>query len=106
MKNYLIGFLLLSFSSLAQKPFGKINSGLPIDTLAASCGSCNFKMAKKGCFLAVKKDDIAYEVKGTGLDDHGDAHAEDGFCMAVRKARVQGKVEKGFFVATYFELLK
>ena len=75
MKNYLVAFLLLSFASMAQKPFGKINPSLPVDTLAASCGSCNFKMAKKGCFLAVKKDDIAYEVKGTGLDDHGDAHA-------------------------------
>jgi hypothetical protein len=106
MKNYLVAFLLFSYASMAQKPFGKINPNLPIDTLAASCGSCNFKMPKKGCFLAVKKDDIAYEVKGTGLDDHGDAHAEDGFCMAVRKARVQGKVENGFFVATYFELLK
>jgi hypothetical protein len=56
--------------------------------------------------LAVQIKDIAYEVKGTGLDDHGDAHATDGFCMAVRKARVQGKVENGFYVATYFELLK
>lgn len=106
MKNYLVAFLLVSFASMAQKPFGKINPSLPVDTLAASCGSCNFKMAKKGCFLAVKKDDIAYEVKGTGLDDHGDAHAADGFCMAVRKARVQGKVENGFFVVSYFELLK
>ena len=44
--------------------------------------------------------------KQNWLDDHGDAHAADGFCMAVRKARVQGKVENGFFVATYFELLK
>ncbi|MHA8091262.1 DUF6370 family protein [Aquirufa regiilacus] len=106
MKNYLLGFLLLSFSSFAQKPFGKMNPMQPVDTLAVSCGSCNFKMAKKGCYLAVQIKDIAYEVKGTGLDDHGDAHAADGFCMAVRKARVQGKIENGFYVATYFELLK
>ena len=106
MKNYLLGFLLLSFSSFAQKPFGKINSSSPIDTLEASCGSCNFKMSKKGCYLAVKKDGIAYEVKGTGLDDHGDAHAQDGFCLAVRKARIQGKIENGFYVAQFFELLK
>ena len=106
MKNYLFAFLLLSFSCFSQKPFGKINPRLSIDTLTTSCGSCNFNMSKKGCFLAVKKDDMAYEVKGTGLDDHGDAHAADGFCMAVRKARIQGKIENGFFVATYFELLK
>ncbi len=106
MKNYLLGFLLLSFSSFAQKPFGKIDSSMRIDTLEASCGSCNFKMTKKGCFLAIKKDGVAYEVKGTGLEDHGDAHAKDGFCMAVRKARVQGKIDNGVFVAQYFELLK
>jgi hypothetical protein len=106
MKNYLFGLLLLSFSSFAQNPFGKINTSLALDTLDASCGSCNFKMAKKGCFLAIKKDGVAYEVKGTGLDDHGDAHAADGFCLAVRRARVQGRIENGFFVASYFELLK
>jgi hypothetical protein len=106
MKNYLIGFILLSFSSFAQKPFGKINPNVPVDTLETSCGSCNFQMAKKGCFLAVKQAGKAYEVKGTGLDDHGDAHAADGFCLAVRRARVQGKIENGYFVAQYFELLK
>lgn len=106
MKNYLIGFILLSFSSFAQKPFGKTNQSLAMDTLETSCGSCNFQMAKKGCYLAVKKDGKAYEIKGTNLDDHGDAHAADGFCMAIRKARIQGKIENGFYVATYFELLK
>lgn len=106
MKNYLIGFLLLSFSSFAQKPFGKINTSLAVDTLEASCGSCNFKMPKQGCYLAIKKDQVAYEVKGTGLDDHGDAHTADGFCMALRKARIQGKIENGVFIASYFELLK
>ncbi len=106
MKKYLLGFLLLSFTSFAQGPFGKINPHLPIDTLEASCGSCNFQMPKKGCYLAVKKSGIAFEVKGTNLDDHGDAHAKDGFCMAVRRARVQGKIENGYFVAQYFELMK
>ena len=106
MKNYLFGFLLISFTGFAQKPFGKINVSQRVDTLDASCGSCNFQMPKKGCFLAVKVNGIACEVKGTGLDDHGDAYAQDGFCMAVRKARVQGKVEHGYFIANYFELLK
>jgi hypothetical protein len=106
MKNYLFGFLLISYTGFAQKPFGKINISQRVDTLEASCGSCNFQMPKKGCFLAVKVKGVAYEVKGTGLDDHGDAHAKDGFCMAVRKARVQGKLEQGYYVANYFELLK
>ena len=50
-------------------------------------------------------DGKAYFVDGTKIDDHGDAHAEDGFCEAIRKAEVQGKVVDGRFKATYFKLL-
>jgi hypothetical protein len=74
--------------------------------LEASCGTCNFEMKGKGCFLAVKYEGKAYAVEGTGLDDHGDAHEEKGFCMAVRKAKVQGSLKGDKFVVTYFELLK
>jgi hypothetical protein len=45
-------------------------------------------------------------VQGTSIDDHGDAHDEKGFCMAVRKAKVQGSVKDDKFVVSYFELLK
>jgi hypothetical protein len=45
-------------------------------------------------------------VEGTDIDDHGDAHGEDGFCNAIRKAQVQGKVEGDKFVVTYFKLVK
>jgi hypothetical protein len=54
----------------------------------------------------VKYEGKAYAVEGTGLDDHGDAHEEKGFCMAVRKAKVQGSLQGEKFVVTYFELLK
>ena len=50
-------------------------------------------------------DGKAYFVDGFGIDDFGDAHAEDGFCAAVRKARVTGRVENRRFVAQAFELL-
>ena len=50
-------------------------------------------------------EDTAYYVDGTGIDDHGDAHAADGLCNAVRRARVTGHVEDGRFTATQFELL-
>jgi hypothetical protein len=55
--------------------------------------------------LAVRLDGKSYFVDGTTLDEHGDAHAEDGFCNAVRQAEVIGEVKDGRFVVTYFKLL-
>src|SRR5689334_22323443 len=72
----------------------------------ASCGECQFHLPGKGCELAVRIDGKAYFVDGTSIDEHGDAHAADGFCEAVRKAEVQGEVVNGRFKATYFKLLK
>ena len=71
-----------------------------------SCGQCQFGMqSKKGCDLAVRIDGKTYFVDGTKLDDHGDAHAEDGFCNAVRKAEVVGEIKDDKFVVSYFKLL-
>jgi hypothetical protein len=47
----------------------------------------------------------AYFVAGTGIDAHGDAHAQDGFCNAVRQARVLGTIANGRFNVRYFHLL-
>lgn len=71
----------------------------------AACGECQFGLPGAGCDLAVRIDGQAYFVDGTGIDDHGDAHASDGFCNAVRHARVTGEVINGRFVARSFELL-
>ena len=107
MKKLFLFFFLAAFAASAQtKPAGKLDATKPVLVLEASCGSCNFKMSGKECYLAVKYEGKAYAVEGTGLDDHGDAHEEKGFCMAVRKANVQGKLKGDKFVVTYFELLK
>ncbi|HEX8575750.1 MAG TPA: DUF6370 family protein [Flavobacterium sp.] len=72
----------------------------------ASCGQCQFGMnSKKGCDLAVKIDGKAYFVDGTKIDDHGDAHAKDGFCSAIRQAEITGEIVDNRFVATSFKLL-
>ena len=71
----------------------------------ASCGQCQFDLPGDGCDLAVRIDGESYFVDGTKIDEHGNAHAAEGFCNAVRLARVSGQIEKGRFAATQFELL-
>jgi hypothetical protein len=71
-----------------------------------SCGQCQFGMkGKAGCDLAVRIDGKTYFVDGTDINKHGDAHAADGFCSAVRKAEVVGEVKNDRFVVTEFKLL-
>jgi Family of unknown function (DUF6370) len=82
-----------------------VDDSKPIKIVEVSCGQCQFKMAGKGCNLAVRIKGKSYFVDGTSIDEHGDAHADDGFCKAIRKAEVQGKIVKNRFVATYFKLL-
>jgi len=71
----------------------------------ASCGQCKFGLKGGGCDLAIRHEGVAYYVDGTGINDHGDSHATDGFCNAVRTADVSGRVEDGRFVATSFQLV-
>jgi len=93
----------------AQNTSGKNGQPDPsqkIKIVEASCGECQFKLEGKGCDLAVRIDGKAYFVDGTTIDQHGDAHAKDGFCEAIRKAEVQGEIVNNRFKATYFKLVK
>ena len=72
----------------------------------AACGQCQFKMAGKGCTLAVRIKGKSYFVDKDNIDSFGDAHRSDGFCNAISKAKVQGEIVNNKFVATYFELVK
>lgn len=77
-----------------------------IKVVEVSCGQCKFAMKDKtGCDLAVRIDGKSHFVEGTSIDDHGDAHATDGFCSAIRKAEVVGEIKDNKFVVTYFKLL-
>ncbi|MFQ5490831.1 MAG: DUF6370 family protein [Phycisphaerae bacterium] len=72
----------------------------------AGCATCIFDMkGVTGCKLAVKFDDRAYLVVGSAIDDHGDAHADDGLCNAARPAEFEGTVVGDKFVATRFTLV-
>lgn len=71
----------------------------------AACGQCQLGLEGEGCDLAVRIDGKSYYVQGTNIDDHGDAHAQDGFCNAIREAHVEGHIEDGRFIAQSFRLI-
>ncbi|MCD0470872.1 DUF6370 family protein [Flavobacterium sp. JAS] len=98
-------FLLFLFVGIATQAQDKKTTEKP-QIAETACGECQFGMKGKSCDLAVRIDGKAYFVDGTTIDEHGDAHAKDGFCNTIRKASVTGKVENGRFKATSFTLLK
>ena len=101
-----IALLLLTFASLSSNAQAEKKRDLKNQVVEASCGQCNFGMtSKKGCDLAVKIDSKAYFVEGTKIDQHGDAHAKDGFCNAIRKAKVTGEIKNDAFVVSTFTLI-
>jgi len=101
-KALFIAFLFIGITAQAQN---KKTTEKP-QIVETACGECQFGMKGKSCDLAVRIDGKPYFVDGTTIDEHGDAHAEDGFCNKIRKASVTGKVENGRFKATSFTLLK
>ncbi|MFH6995663.1 DUF6370 family protein [Flavobacterium sp. FlaQc-48] len=101
-KALFIVFLFIGITTQAQD---KKTTEKP-QIVETACGECQFGMKGKSCDLAVRIDGKPYFVDGTSIDQHGDAHAEDGFCNKIRKASVTGKVENGRFKATSFTLLK
>ncbi|NOT50688.1 MAG: hypothetical protein HOP10_05380 [Chitinophagaceae bacterium] len=98
-------FMSAAWSQDKSKSIHVVDSSKKVLQVEASCGQCKFGLKDKGCDLAVRIDGKAYFVDGTSIDDHGDAHGAEGFCMAIRKAEVQGKIKDGRFKATYFKLL-
>ena len=103
---FLVATLFLTVAAYSQDKPLKYDSTKKVQIVEASCGECQFKLSGKSCDLAIRIDGRAYFVDGTKIDDHGDAHAKDGFCESVRKAEVQGEVVNGRFKATWFKLIK
>ena len=91
MRSFFSSIVCLLFisSAFGQKSDPKVSTPDPnkkIQIVETACGECQFKLSGKGCELAVRIDGKSYFVDGTDIDSHGDAHAKDGFCKAVRKA--------------------
>lgn len=75
-------------------------------TYDVSCGICNFEMTGDDCALAIVIDGKNYYIEGSAIDEHGDAHAADGLCTVVRKAKVKGVIKKGVFIAESVVLIE
>lgn len=116
MKSFLLKTLMLCLISFAApNVFGQVvidsaaakqpDPNKKLHTVKVACGQCKLGLSGKGCDLAVRFNGKAYFVEGTAIDEHGDAHADDGFCNTVREAKVQGEVVNGKFLVSYFQLL-
>jgi Family of unknown function (DUF6370) len=100
--------LLLLHNASAQDTAAKAGMPDPAKKMLmveASCGMCKFGMKGGDCALAVRFGGKSYYVDGADIDHYGDAHAADGFCNAIRRAKVQGEVVDGRFKASYFKLV-
>ena len=109
INNLLIGMLAtVLFYACTESNVSNNESGGEItfeiidQKVEAACGQCKFGLEGSGCDLAARIDGAAFYVDGTKIDDHGDAHAEDGFCKAIRHDKVSGQVENGRFVVKSF----
>lgn len=103
----IVGFSLTTVAQSGPSAVHPPDPAKKVLTVEASCGQCNFglKAKRKSCDLAVRINGKAYFVDGAGINDYGDAHDDQGFCNAVRKAEVQGAVVKNRFVVSSFKLL-
>jgi hypothetical protein len=104
-----IAFILFSLTVQAQQSDSVniriVDASKPVQKVEAACGQCKLGLAGKGCNLAIRINGKAYFVDGTKIDDHGDAHDDDGFCNTIRQAKVQGAIVDNRFKVTYFKLL-
>lgn len=109
MKLFSLAIVLLSPVLSVAQPAAKLlaepDPNKPLTVVETSCGECNFNLPGMSCDVAVRLPEGSYYVDGVGIKEYGHPHDTNGFCVAVRKAEVQGEVVDGRYKATYFKLL-
>ncbi len=92
---------------IAQSSITAQTSVLKPQVVSASCGICQLGMKGDTCALAIRlPDGKLLWVSGFSIDEFGDAHATDGFCQTIRKARVSGTISGDQLIAKTFVLIK
>lgn len=95
----------VGFSQVSPKSTPAPDPNKKLMIVEASCGECQFGLQGEDCNLAVNIDGKSYFVDGPTIHDYGHPHNKNGFCVAIRKAEVQGEIVDGRFKASYFKLL-
>lgn len=101
-KSFSIVIVILVMTSCATM---KNNDAVIEGVYDVSCGICNLEMTGDDCELAIIIEKKKYYVEGSGINEHGDAHANNGLCSVIRKANVKGVIKNGVFVAEKLELI-
>ncbi len=102
-----ICFLLLMFvSGCGQQQPPEKPLQLHDVQVEVACGQCQFNQPGTGCDLAIRHAGQVWFVVGSSIDDHGDAHAEEGLCNAIRSGLVTGTLlDNGKFQVETLKLL-
>ena len=109
MRKLLILIFIFPFSLQSQDTAKKeleFDPNIQVIEVKASFGICMFDMDGFKCELAVNIDGAKYYVEGTDIDDYGDAHSDDGFCNAIRDAKIQGQIVDNKYIVTDFKLIE
>ena len=78
---------------------------VPEQRAIVGCGLCRFRIPEsRSCYWAIELDGQHYPVVGANQPDH-DSHGPEGMCVMERTAIVEGKLKRGQFIASRFELL-
>jgi len=106
-----LGLALLLFASIGcarseDRPAIEVSDSRVLDgRCEVACGQCLFDLEGEGCTLAIRWQGDAMFVDGSGIDDHGDAHAAEGLCNMIRSGDVRGEVKDGRFIAQRLRLV-
>ena len=100
MMSALVAGWLVACGSL-----GSNGTPVPEHVAKVGCGLCRFQIpGSTSCYWAIELEGQHYPVVGANQPDH-ESHGPDGMCVMDRQARVAGRIKRGQFIASTFELI-